>query len=363
MDLETLPFSSSSQGVYLSRIRGFSVSSCGDKVWAGHIIKKVNKKYISRLMMYDFQKESHFFYDYEHQDLILSILVSEVFKLAMSGGSDETLVLHDLESGKTIKRFDMKYGSLLCLFDLGTAVAVGDYDIVRILDLEKKEMGQSEVKAGVDWINCMNLSIGGKDRNDGMTLLVGGKDSIKIDKISIPEAIAENGKSILEMRHLLKNTEKFMKKMFDLQKENKQLREENQRFKDQLDKEENGKVYAVVKYQKKIMELSKKVKTQETINEELEEELDLIENQLISTQKENEILTKTNQLQRQKLDVLSSQLRKQKNSNQGTPNLKISETKSPPFQRQTNISSISTRNISKRTKILKKSSKRASPEL
>ena len=105
---ESLLFCSSNQGVHMDLVRGLCVSSCCDKVWGGQIQKRVNKKYISRLMMYDFQKKSHFFYDYQHTDLIVSVLVSETLKLAMSGGYDKTLVLHGLESGKTIKRFDMK---------------------------------------------------------------------------------------------------------------------------------------------------------------------------------------------------------------------------------------------------------------
>ena len=94
VDLENLLFFSSSQEVFLDFVSGLSVSSCGDKVWACQIQKKVDNKYISRLLMYDFQKKSHFLYEYEHQDFIVSVLVSETFGLVMSGGWDETLVLH-----------------------------------------------------------------------------------------------------------------------------------------------------------------------------------------------------------------------------------------------------------------------------
>ena len=132
----------------MSRVRGLSVSSCGDKVWGCQIQRKVNKKYISKLMMYDFKKKSHFLYDYEHQRLITLVLFSEAFKLAMSGGLDRILVLHDLESGKTIKRFKMKYGSVSCLLDLGSAEAVGDEHTVRFFALQTREMDPFEVISG-----------------------------------------------------------------------------------------------------------------------------------------------------------------------------------------------------------------------
>ena len=280
VDLGSLPFCSESQGVFMDFVSGLSVSSSGHKVWAGQIQKKIKNKYISSLLMYDFKKKSHFLYEYEHKDLILSVLVSETFKLAMSGGFDKTLVLHDLKSGKTVKRFDMKYGYLFCLFDLSTAVAVGDFNTVRILDLETREMLQSEVKAGGEYINCMNLSTRGSDQNNNMCLLVGGEMSNKIEKISIPETITRVGRDILEMRNQTKNAEKFTKKMIFLENENKRLREENQRFKDQLDKEENGKVFFIIQYQKKIMDLSNLVKSQNAINTRLKDDLNLIKNQL-----------------------------------------------------------------------------------
>ena len=344
-------------------VRGLCVSSCGDKVWGCHIKKKVKNKYISRLMMYDFKKKSHFFYDYEHQNLIVSVLVSEVFKLAISGGRDKTLVLHDLESGKMVKRLDMKYGNLRCLFDLGTAVAVGDWDSVRLLDLQTKEMGQFEVKAGGKFIQCMNLSIRGSYQCDNMTLLVGAEDSNKIIKIIIPAAIAKLGKKILEMQNQSKNTEKFIKKMILLENENKRLLEKNQRLKDKLKQEENGKVDTISKFEKKIMDLSNEVETQETIKEQFQEVLQHVKNQLTSCKKENEILVNSNQQQQQKLDDLNSQLRNQRNSNRGIPYPKISKTKSLRFHRKFIRLNRTTGNYPKRSKTFKKSSTRVSPKI
>ena len=179
-----------------------------------------------------------------------------------------------------IKRFNMKYESLRRLFDLGIAVAVGDKDTLRFLDLQTKEMGQFEVKAGGESITCMNLSMGQIDQNNDMVLLVGGAFSNKMDKISIPEAIAGYGKNILKMQNEMKNVENFKRKMIHLKKNNKLLREENHRLKVMLKKKEKGKTDPIAKYEKKIMKFCNEVKTQVAINARLEEDLKKIKNQL-----------------------------------------------------------------------------------
>ena len=280
VNYKTLPFCSSSQGVYINFVRGLCVFFCGNKVWGGQIQKKVNNKHISKLLMYDFKKKSHLLYDYEHQNLILSVLVSEAFKLAMSGGLDKTLVLHDLESGKTIKRFDTKYGYVQCLFNLGTAVAVGDIHTVRFLDLQTKEMDEIKVKAGGEFINCMNLSTRGNDQNNNMALLVGGSKSNKIDKINIPEAIAKLGKYILEMQNRPINTENFKQKMILLENENKRLREENQRLKQKMFQEQNERIHVIAKFVNKNMYFLNEIKRQKAINSQLEKNINQLKNEL-----------------------------------------------------------------------------------
>ena len=139
--------------------------------------------------MHDFKKKSDIFYDYEHDNLILSVLVSEAFNVAMSGEYDETLVLHDLASGKIINKIAMKYGDLKCLFDLGSAVAVRDFNTVRFLDLQTNQIqDRYEVKTKGDKIVCMGLSISQSQSNE-MLLLVGGQNSNSIDKITALKTI------------------------------------------------------------------------------------------------------------------------------------------------------------------------------
>ena len=77
-------------------------------------------------MMFDFDAHSEFFYDYQHEHLVQSVLVCEGFNVAMSGGWDWALVLHNLSTGRTIKKLEMKSGPLKCLLGLGRTVAVAD---------------------------------------------------------------------------------------------------------------------------------------------------------------------------------------------------------------------------------------------
>ncbi|MEL6803105.1 MAG: hypothetical protein AAFO91_04880 [Bacteroidota bacterium] len=222
LDQETLPFSSSCEGVWLNFVNGLSVSSCGDKVWACRIQKKVDNRYISRLMVQDFQKDSRM-YDYEHQNLILCVSVSEAFDVCLSGGYDQTLAVHDLESRKLLFTLDMNH-QVSCLLDLGSAVAVGDGHTVRFLDLDIKQIGREPgVKTLGDSIACMDLSLGKTTQNGQMYVLVGGSNSSQIDKVAVPKEFARLGKQILKIRNRHKISEKFCKKIVDLQNQNRSL--------------------------------------------------------------------------------------------------------------------------------------------
>lgn len=139
-------------------------------------------------MMHDFQRGSVFFYNFEHQDLICSVLINEDYNLVMTGGYDKALVLHDLKTGKTLKRFNMKYWIISCLYTLGSAVAVGNKNFMKLLELETKEMiPNTQVKIEGVIINCINSTI--KDNENNSVLLVGVDNCNKIHKITIPSII------------------------------------------------------------------------------------------------------------------------------------------------------------------------------
>ena len=269
MSEQSLAFSSSSQGVYAILAKGLSVSSCGQKVWACQIQQRVKSKYVSRLAMLDFESDSCFLYDYEHPRLVGSVLVSEAFDVAVSGGKDETLVLHGLRSGKTLKTVDMKHGYLRSLLDLGTAVAVGDEHTLRFLDLETQEMDHLELKAKGDYIKCMGLATG----SHTLALLVGADKSNRVTKLPVPQTIAGLARDILDIRGRPPRTGTFQRKLVLLTTENRRLRQENQALKDQLKQKEQDKKEVTSKFENKILDLSSSLERLEVVHAQLQEDL------------------------------------------------------------------------------------------
>ena len=310
---ETLPFSSSNQGVFMFYVAGFCVSSCGEKVWACHIEKKVDDDYQCRLMMHDFEANSNFFFEYEHADLILAVSVSEAFHMAMSGGYDKTLVLHGLSSRKMIQKFDMKYGDLLCLFNLGSAVAVGDEHTVRFLDLETRQIDDSEVKTGAKRINCMNRSIKENEESDQMVLLVGGGNSNKIDKITIPKTIARPTETTNSPKVTLEEIEMLRDQLESFKNENSTLKKENENLRSKLKQKETENALTVADIEKKISKKSKKLETQKNLNSQLQKELDQLKDKLTFTETQAQSLETVNESNQQKINDLTSRI-KQLNS-------------------------------------------------
>ena len=85
--------------------------------------------------------------------------------------------------------------------EIGTLFGFLTWRQERLINLKSKREERGLIR--------MNLSIGGGDQNDNMALLVGGQNSNKLDKISIPEAITVNGRDILEIQNQSENTENF----------------------------------------------------------------------------------------------------------------------------------------------------------
>lgn len=101
------PFESSRRKICVLSQTSFSVSSCGQRIWGVYKVETTERT-ISKILMYDFKSKSSFLYDYEHQYLVQSVMVSETNSLALSGGIGRYLVLHGLASGQTLKTFDTR---------------------------------------------------------------------------------------------------------------------------------------------------------------------------------------------------------------------------------------------------------------
>lgn len=140
-----------------------------------------------------------------------------------------------------------------------------------------------------------------------MALLVGAYKSSKMGKIGIPQAIAVSGRDILEMRSQTGNKEKLIKKMVDLENQNKLLRGENRR----LEQREKRSTEAIAKFEEKILQLTDEVKSRSTVSAQLERDLDRLKKRLASPQ--NLARTKTpNPILRLKAETSALQEQKER---------------------------------------------------
>jgi hypothetical protein len=169
-------------------ISQLSVSPCGKCIWGVHITEYPK----SRLLMQCFQTRKSLLYNYEHQDIVLAVMIAEDLGLAMTGGRDNKAVLHCLQSGKTIKVLDF---GVECLFRLGSVVALAVYDKeqIRFFDLvEQKMLNISPIETGLI-IFFMQMRIGKflkNNSNPQLSLLVEGTNSILME-IILPELITQ----------------------------------------------------------------------------------------------------------------------------------------------------------------------------
>lgn len=145
--------------------------------------------------MFNYEANTDFTYKYKHQHLANVVMISERLNLAMTGGLDKKVVVHDLQTGKTLKTFDMKHGNVTSLFRFGSVVAVGDYHSIRFFDLKSQKMMDFKMKITGKLINCVNVGI--KDSEEGCAkegvLVVGGGRYGKIDEIRLSQEL--NGSS------------------------------------------------------------------------------------------------------------------------------------------------------------------------
>ena len=258
-------------------------------------------------MMHDFQANSDFFFEYQHVHLIVAVSVSETFDVAMSGGWDRTLVLHGLTSRQMIQKFDMKYGNVRCLFNLGTAVGVGDKHTVRFLDLETRQIGDSEVKTGGKWINCMNQAIKDNEGSDEIVLLVGGENSNKIDKITIPREIARPSQTSMLRKLTPEEENKMLRKQLETMKtKNSTLKIENEKLKSQLEEKQQENTSTIADFEQKILEVSTTLGIQENLNSKLQQDLHQLKDQLTLTQNQTEALIIQNEINQLKIHNLNS---------------------------------------------------------
>lgn len=133
-NISAIPFRISKKGFFLLLNFDLPVSSCGDRIWGSFVFEFTGNK--SKVIMYDFKRQENLVYDREANFEIVSIAVSEKHNLVMTGCLEEAVVLHDLASGKTLKKIDLKFGGDCLLYILSNIMVVGNGPNVWFVDLE-----------------------------------------------------------------------------------------------------------------------------------------------------------------------------------------------------------------------------------
>ena len=147
----------------------------------------------SKIVKHDFHKKDTVFYDYEHKNLVVCVMVSESLNFLLSGGLQEKTVLSDLTSGKTLKILDSAVRLDCCFANFGALVAFGMKRSVGFLDLETQEIIPiTSITSRCQEISCMVLywKEDKSRKSRDLCLFVGGnKSECKFDWISLPQEI------------------------------------------------------------------------------------------------------------------------------------------------------------------------------
>ena len=155
-----------------------------------------------KIIKFNFFKKTEFLYDYEHKILPTSVMVSENHNIALSGGYDQKLVLHNLTSGQTIKVFNLK-NNFKSILRLKSIVILGENGCLSFFDLESKEKIEGvKVKTKMEHIICIrsNISALKKLRHKNVFLFLGGIWFKNIIKIRIPIEIYKRGNNFFNKK-------------------------------------------------------------------------------------------------------------------------------------------------------------------
>jgi hypothetical protein len=119
-NINDLQVKSTTKGVFMEFSKYLAVSQDEPKAWGIHLTESPK----CRLLMQDFETGESLAFDYEHQDIAMTVMVAGDLNLAMTGGNYHRTVLHCLRSGKTLNVLILNIGSIICCYRLGSVVAV-----------------------------------------------------------------------------------------------------------------------------------------------------------------------------------------------------------------------------------------------
>jgi hypothetical protein len=191
--IQDIQVKSTGKKVWMDLLRYLEISDDGSKAWGISIFECDSETMKCKLVMHNFETGNSLVYNYQHQNLTLTLTVSEDLNLAVTGGFDDKIVLHCLESGKTLKVLDLGIGALSCFYKLGSVVAIaGEKQVIFFDLLTKRRMKMLSVEVDCV-IRCMQLSIEKSSQGEHSsqsTLFVGASDSTELIKIILPKKIA-----------------------------------------------------------------------------------------------------------------------------------------------------------------------------
>jgi hypothetical protein len=191
--VKDLQVKSTSKGVHMDHLRRFAVSRDGSRAWGIHFTEYPK----CRLLMEDFEGGDSLVYDHEHQHLALAFIIAESLNLAVTGGRDKKIVLHCLQSGRTLKVLEMGTESVTCFYLFGSVAAVAGKRKVSFLDLITLEIMKTlPVEVECD-VKCMQMGIkkSSKEKEPPFhVLFVGGSSSTKLTEIILPKEIENKSK-------------------------------------------------------------------------------------------------------------------------------------------------------------------------
>jgi WD40 repeat protein len=183
VDEKTIPHLSTKHKIMVGYLKHMAVSLDAEHVWGSQMALSPSFK----LVRLSFSREEILYYDQGHETYIHTVLVSDDLNLVVTGGEDKKALLHDLQTGKTLRVIPMEKGTLGCLFRLGNLIVMGDMDTIRFYDMadrREKWFGKISSKGG----NCFCMEVAKKrganeDDSDKLLLFLGACYSFEITQV------------------------------------------------------------------------------------------------------------------------------------------------------------------------------------
>lgn len=183
----------------LNSIKLFDVSNDGNRVYGHHVYKQEPGGFylyvlpIVKIVAFRLNHRILFFYDYQHKGNIYQIKAVERLNLLVSGGDDHKVVLHDLDSGKTIKVLEFQSG-IRTFKQIGPLFLVKDCKAFLFIDLIRRRIlkDSNEVMNlplnSMEFVSYILFSCANQKQKE-IVFILNDFDSSKKYKLKVPSNI------------------------------------------------------------------------------------------------------------------------------------------------------------------------------